>query len=238
LYTSHHKFEHVFEGAPQPDASYVICSLPRSGSSLLCDVLANTELAGAPMEFFDRGAIETFRHNWGVGTFDEYLEALLAKKTSPNGVFGLKLLFGQLAELEGRELQEILPNLHFVYITRKDHVRQAVSFARATQTEQWASDHLTPVASPVYDGDQIREMLEWVERDERFWEGYFEHHSISPLRIAYENFIASVEPTVSRVMDCVGIERPEGFRLKPATLEQQADELSEEWVERFLSTQV
>ena len=78
-------------------------------------------------------------------------------------------------------------------------------------------------------------MLEWIRRDERFWELYFAHHSISPLRIVYEDFVDSVEPTVVRVMDHVGIERPAGFQLKPPTIERQADELSEQWVRRFLS---
>src|SRR5204862_2935373 len=134
----------------------------------------------------------------------------LAKKTSPNGVFGLKLLFGQLAELDGRELRAVLPDPRFVYIMRRDQVRQAVSFARATQTEQWASDHPEPAASPVYHRDQIQAMLEWIRRDERFWELYFAHHSISPLQIVYEDFVDSVEPTVLAVMDHVGIERPAG----------------------------
>jgi LPS sulfotransferase NodH len=235
MYTGHHKFDHVFEGAPPPTVSLVICSLPRSGSSLLCDLLANTELAGAPMEFFDRDAIDAFRRIWGVETFEEYLDALLVKKTSPNGVFALKLLYGQLAELDGRDLRGILPSPRFVYVTRRDQVRQAVSFARATQTEQWASDHPAPADPPVFDRAQIRDMLEWVKQDERLWEAFFEHHAISPLRVAYEDFAGSVEQTVLAILQHAGIDLPPGFRLEPPTLEQQADDLSEEWVRRFLA---
>ena len=227
----------MFEGAPPPSVSYVVCSVPRSGSSLLCDLLANTDLAGAPMEYLDPAGIEAFRRSWGVGeTFDDYLAALFERKTSTNGVFGLKLLFGQLGELGGRELRAVLPDPRFVYITRRDQVRQAVSFARATQTEQWASDHPEPDVKPVYHRDQIQRMLEWIKRDEGSWELYFAHHSISPLPIVYEDFVESVEQTVLRVMDHIGIDRPGGFQLKPPTIERQADELSDEWVERFLST--
>ena len=32
--------------------SYLVCSIPRSGSSLLCELLGGTGLAGAPAEFF------------------------------------------------------------------------------------------------------------------------------------------------------------------------------------------
>src|SRR5204862_259626 len=48
----HHKFDHVYEGSPPPRVCFMVCAMPRSGSSLLCDVLAATEMAGAPTEFF------------------------------------------------------------------------------------------------------------------------------------------------------------------------------------------
>jgi trehalose 2-sulfotransferase len=233
VYQSHHKFDHVFEGAPPPEVSFAVCSIPRSGSSLLCDLLATTELAGAPMEYLDEDAIRAFGRIWGMDAFEDYLDALLARKTSPNGVFGLKLLYGQLRELAGRELGDVFPNPRFIYITRRDHLRQAVSFARATQTEQWASDHPAPSHLPVFDPDQIQHMLEWIERDERLWEEYFELRSISPLRIVYEDFVAAVDGTVLRAMEHIGIELPAGFRLRPATISKQADELSEDWVRRF-----
>jgi trehalose 2-sulfotransferase len=233
VYQSHHKFDHVFEGAPPPSVSVIVCSIPRSGSSLLCDLLASSELAGAPMEYLDENAIQAFERLWDVGTFDEYLEALLDRRTSPNGVFGLKLLHGQLKELRGRELADVFPNPRFVYITRRDRLRQAVSFARATQTEQWASDHPPPTRPPEFDAEQVRHMLDWIERDERLWEAYFEHRAIAPLRIVYEPFVDAVEATVLRVMDYVGIDRPEGFVLKAPTISRQADALSEDWVRRF-----
>ena len=82
MYQSHHKFDHEFLDAPFPSVSFVLCAIPRSGSSLLCDVLANTELAGAPMEFFDEDAVSAFQRIWGVNMFDDYVSALLAPKTS------------------------------------------------------------------------------------------------------------------------------------------------------------
>jgi LPS sulfotransferase NodH len=196
----HHKFDHVFEGSPEPRASFLVCSLPRSGSSVLCDVLASTELAGVPTEFFDRNVMEEFRRIWRVDTFEEYVAALLEKKTSPNGVFGLKAHYHQLVESFGdTDLRTLLPNLRFVYINRSDHVRQAISFARATQTEQWTAAQ-APSAPAVYDAEQIRSLLDWIEREEVAWESYFARYPAPLHRIVYEDFVNAIEETVTDVM--------------------------------------
>ena len=63
---SHHKFGHEWQGSPAPHVSYMVCALPRSGSSLLCDVLARTELAGAPTEYFDLEQMRAFAREWRV----------------------------------------------------------------------------------------------------------------------------------------------------------------------------
>ncbi len=38
---------------PKPNTSYLICATPRSGSTLLCEALDNTGLAGHPKEYFE-----------------------------------------------------------------------------------------------------------------------------------------------------------------------------------------
>jgi trehalose 2-sulfotransferase len=40
-------------GVVAPEASYLICATPRSGSTLLCDVLEGTGIAGRPAEHFE-----------------------------------------------------------------------------------------------------------------------------------------------------------------------------------------
>ena len=67
---SHHKIDHEFKGSPPPFLSFVVCSIPRSGSSLLCELLTNTGLAGAPTEFFDPLQMKLFQQAWGCPTLD------------------------------------------------------------------------------------------------------------------------------------------------------------------------
>ena len=100
---SHHKLGHQWDDSPPPQVSYIVCALPRSGSSLLCDILAATELAGAPTEYFDDNQRTVFARHWNVARdAREYLDAMIARKTSPNGVFGLKAFIGHLRDRDAR----------------------------------------------------------------------------------------------------------------------------------------
>jgi LPS sulfotransferase NodH len=235
---SHHKLHHEFPNEAEPRLSYIVCALPRSGSSLLCDVLANTELAGAPAEYFEPNVMSDFSKVWGARTFDDYLAALLVKKTSPNGVFGVKALYPQLQDaFHGRNLHEVFPSLRFVYVTRADHLRQAVSFARAIQTDKWADHHPARTTDIAFDADQIQELLDWIEREERLWEEFFEREPIAPLRLVYEQFAGSLDAAVAGVLDFLGIEAPSDLRLEP-TLTKQADDVSELWVRRYREEEV
>jgi LPS sulfotransferase NodH len=236
MYT-HHKFDHEFEGGVETRVSYMVCSTPRSGSSLLCELLFNAGLAGAPTEFFDDNQMRDFARVWGTETLDGYIRALLDKKTSPNGVFGCKVHFPQLERALGaRDVTTLLPNLHCIYITRRDQVRQAVSYARAIQTNQWASDHAILNDEPVFKRDQIGRLLEQIRDQEGKWEQFFATHSLDPLRLVYEDFVEQPEAGVAGVLRFLGVPVPEPFRVDPPTLEKQADELSEDWVRRYRAT--
>jgi len=87
--------------------------------------------------------------------------------TTPNGVFGAKLMWGYfgdfvslvrnvpayrdlpLAEL----LPAVFPNLTFVRVVRANKVRQAVSLWKAVQTATWREDQASAQAASLEDGD-------------------------------------------------------------------------------------
>src|SRR6266576_2925028 len=51
----------------QPNISYIICATPRSGSSLLCEALTNTGVAGKPKEYFGAHEQIVWERMWDVG---------------------------------------------------------------------------------------------------------------------------------------------------------------------------
>lgn len=45
---------------------YIICGTPRTGSTLLCGLLASTKMAGDPHSFYRRQDIADWAEEWGL----------------------------------------------------------------------------------------------------------------------------------------------------------------------------
>jgi LPS sulfotransferase NodH len=237
MYT-HHKFDHQFDHRGPPSLCYVVCSTPRSGSSLLCELLCNCGLAGAPTEFFDGQQMGEFMQVWGVDGFEAYIGELLRRKTGPNGVFGFKLHHDQLSpQLAALDWDATFPDLRYIYITRRDRIRQAVSFSKAIQSGQWASQHDHNGREPRFDLEELRSCLRNIELQERRWEEHFARHGIEPLRVVYEDLVPRQEATLRESLRFLDLDLPTGARVPPPTLLRQADRHSERWVRRFRKLQ-
>jgi LPS sulfotransferase NodH len=212
----------------------MICSQPRSGSSLLCEQLANTLHAGMPAEYLRPDRMDMLKRRWGAETLDDYLRALVQRKTSPNGVFGLKAHWGQYAKLFG-EGTGPFPELRFIHVRRADHLRQAISLVRALQTGSWSTVIGPENAPAVFDREDIARKLARVQQEEAAWERFFEHNGVVPHRVGYEALAEAPEATTRAVLEFLGVQLPAGFSFDPPLMERQADELSEEWVARYLA---
>ena len=76
---------------------YIICSSARTGSYLLCHLLTNCGVMGVPAEYFTffsdaKFLIERLKlQNKVKINIPEYVEALKNLRTTPNGVFGMKM---------------------------------------------------------------------------------------------------------------------------------------------------
>src|ERR1700730_17498981 len=104
---------------------YVICTSPRSGSTLLCKGLTHTGRAGAPAEFFDHRVEATayWMFRFAISKESEFTDKIVEATSTPNGVFGTKLhwttcpdmhralrdsLTPQVADVRHRSLDELL----------------------------------------------------------------------------------------------------------------------------------
>jgi hypothetical protein len=131
-------------------------------------------------------------------------------------------------------LQEFFPDLHSVHLTRADTARQAISYWRANQTQQWwdLGEQDGPPAELDPDFQQIRWCEDILVDDDRGWQGILERQEIPTLKINYESFIEVREQTVEEVLDFLEI--PHGpITLPPPQLRRQSDELTEEWLTAY-----
>ena len=265
---------------PFPTRSYLVCATPRSGSTLLCDLLDQTGLAGHPEEYFEallhsglpRQPDEYFdpeRHAniverlafrempdrastpsdlWRPETYDRYLEWAIDEGTTPNGVFGAKLMWGYLGDfaqllrgidgMAGLPVPDLLsrafPGLHYVRITRQDKVRQAVSLWRAVQTQAWQQDDAQrePAAEPTFSFRAINYLVRQLTAHDASWDAYFLGLGHEPLTLTYEQLAEAHDPVVRAVLAHIGIDAPAELRVEQPRLKIQADDLSEQWVAR------
>jgi LPS sulfotransferase NodH len=269
-----------------PTRSYVVCATPRSGSTLLCEALQSTGVAGRPQEYFEelketgvpRRPREYFwglrspevlrllppdsrlnrqaeqRESWNRDDYARHLAASLDHGTTPNGVFGAKLMwsyFSDFMELmrgiprfagmgDGSLLNAAFPGLSYVFVSRSDKVRQAVSLWRALQTWVWReqdgseSSGPTPEQRSVYSFDAIDHLLDQLRRHEDAWRGFFFRIGQRPLSLYYEDLAGDIDGSVARVLEALQIERPADSPPIPKALSRQSDELSESWVQSYL----
>jgi LPS sulfotransferase NodH len=184
---------------------------------------------------------------WAPESYDRYLAWALDAGTTPNGVFGAKLMWGYLGDFAtllrgidgnaGRTVPELLaasfPNLRYVQITRRDKVRQAVSLWKAVQTQAWrARDDDAPSVEPTFSFRAINYLVRLLTAHDASWDAYFLGLGITPLKITYEELAEAPEDVVRGVIDHLGIEVPARLGLQAPALKVQADTRSEEWVRR------
>ena len=220
---------------------YIVCSAPRSGSHLLSYLLTDTQLAGCPQEYFNPWFMGDARNEFPDKLVYEksHITKLIEKYTSPNGVFGIKSQFDQVADFVGlNRLESFFPSpLKYIFIQRSDKTRQAVSLARAEQTDQWMSGQDSR-REPQYNYFQIRSCLREIKLQEKGWETYFMERGIQPHRVNYEQLAVDPEPVILAALAYLEIPLPATFQMPAPRIQKQADHLSEDWVARFARDEI
>lgn len=245
-----------------PPPSYLILATPRSGSTLLGQALQATGLAGDPKEFFGH-KMAFWMERWRTPILRAYVDRLVHERATPNGVFGAKLLYGQLQHLDATARQDeelanlptaailnlLFPNLHMIWVTRDDTLRQAISWYKARQSGVWGQgkgraapklgrawrlgdDPLQP-GELAFDFDAIAALLRQAEAEDAAIAAFFAESGITPFRVVYEAFSPRYEETTLELLRWLGIEPPPDLTLpNPRTL-PLADDRTDDWIARY-----
>jgi trehalose 2-sulfotransferase len=216
--------------------SYIVASSFRSGSTLLCTRLWQTGVLGAPWEYLnDNFELGDMMRRLRAASPAEYIDRLLACRTSSNGVFGLKAHFQHFQAGLSRfpTLLERLGKPVFVSINRRDKLAQAVSMAKAFQTKSWTS-LVSPDRSALrYDKDHIAQCLEEIEAQRRDWLRWFETNNVTPFVVNYEDLIEDGDEVVRDIVELLDVRNDTPDDVSLPNVEKQGDAVNEEWVAQF-----
>jgi LPS sulfotransferase NodH len=218
----------------RPSLAVLVCGTPRAGSGLLCEALRNTGMAGQPDDFFEPETARTLAERWGERAPDRYLERALEEGSTPNAVFGARLSLSGLRTL--RDQLDALPRARYVWIARRDRLRQAISWERAEQSGTWArlaGERAPAVPRPSFDARAIARRLSEIETQEAAWRAWFEEAGATPIRVAYEDLAADYEGTARRVTRALGLAPPRAIDFGERAMVAMADRVTEQWVRRY-----
>jgi tetratricopeptide (TPR) repeat protein/lipopolysaccharide biosynthesis protein/LPS sulfotransferase NodH len=197
---------------PKSSKNYVICFTERSGSTMLCSILEQTNLLGMPNEYVNpRVPMRLYLKTCPATTLEEYFELLRRTQTTPNGIFGLKSCFVDFKPLiEMGRVGKLLNPVQFIYLTRRDIILQAISGYLARKSGIW---HISSQAGGTenvdyskveYDEEQILKRIDIQIKERLEWERFFTLYSIEPLRIFYEDIVESPITCVKQILSFLG----------------------------------
>jgi len=185
----------------------------------------------------------------GAGAFDygDYVRAAVAVGSSPNGVFGARVMWGTLEEIVTK-LGPVYPDLagadlelltrasdhtRFVYLWRDDTVAQAVSWARAEQTQFWhEGDTALPRYEPRFDFKQVHALVQTINEHNAAWRDWFAAFDVQPHRVRYEALATDPAGVTRGILHFLGLHLP-ADRVIVSQHRRQADPINDDWIGRY-----
>ena len=240
-----------------PYDAYIICTSPRSGSTLLCDLLTSTGICGQPRSYFHRPSLSAWldAHNLPsiegephLATLKRVFDAAIRSGRAGGKLFGLRLqqhsleffldqmrVFDPDAESDAERIHAVFGRTAFIYLTRRDKIAQAVSYAKAEQTGLWHRapdgreiERLAPHADPRYNATALRDQVRQFDEQDRRWRTWFETQAISPTLLTYQHLSSDPQGGLALCLEALGLDPSAALSIKPG-VGKLADKTSEQW---------
>jgi LPS sulfotransferase NodH len=226
---------HDFPARDAPDTILVIASTPRCGSHLLGHVLHRTGAFGYPLEYAHPQHIRQWQRIVDARSVEDTMRAIQARRTSPNGAFGIKLHYDHARFLGGEAtLRSLFPDAHYVLLTRSSLVRQAVSYEIAHQTGAWIDGIAPSAADLTYDFDSIDRRLRRLVLHNAGWRYLLAAGGFKTLELQTEDVSKNIAGTVRQIGAFTGVGVAEALIPEQPVTKKQSGDVNREWEERFL----
>ena len=240
-------YEGKFDFPPRegrPDLFYLLAAIPRSGSTYLSHLLWATGCLGAPLEYlnFDPAGPYSFASRSPALQRDLW-RSVLRRRTSPNGVFGLKAFPIQLEALnQGNPglVSDVLGMLlsggrspKVVYLNRRDRVAHTVSYARAAVSGVWRKEQEGPAPRVDYSEAALRRAESLIDGQTSAWEAMFQDLGVQPLRLWHEDVIADPDRAAAQTADYLGVRLSASAIVQVPPILKQDESDAKRWISRY-----
>jgi LPS sulfotransferase NodH len=127
----------------------------------------------------------------------------------------------------------LFPGASYVWVRRRDTVRQAISLWRAMQTQSWRDEGSpgTRRRGAQYNFGALRHLVKLLDDHDASWARFFVRRPV--LELTYEEIAADLPGALERTLAHLGIERPRDWPPSLPPMRRQADELSDVWAKAY-----
>jgi LPS sulfotransferase NodH len=211
---------------------YVICTSPRCGSHYLGHLLHQAGGFGYPLEYVNKANLAVWTRRASENRAQSPLEFIKSVRTAPNGVFGIKVHYNQLATF--LEHESDIVGYRYIVLERHDLLKQAISYAWAAQTRSWISG--MPELHPAeYRWDQIAQKLSEIAESNAGWRSFLAGCGISPLFLTFEDVRKDPAHAIARVASFLNVTPEQTPGREGFFPIEQKQAGKREWLERFVT---
>jgi len=214
----------------------IIASTGRSGSHMLGHALQKSNCFGFPLEYANPSNLAEWKKRFGIDTFDKVLAEIKYRRTSSNGVFGIKIHYNQIDQFDGfKHLKEIFPDAYFVHLSRKKVLKQAVSMSIAQQTGVWISGQTPKNDNPQYSYKAIDRTLRQIIQDNASWQYILEANACNYIQMDFDFVRNNLALSIQKIAEFMKVDVDlESIPTEQIT-KKQSNKLNEEWENKFLT---
>jgi trehalose 2-sulfotransferase len=197
---------------------YIVLTAPRTGSTMLCDALTASGVAGRPEEYFHRRALQNVGDpQKSAEGLRNYLREIVSQNCTPNHVFGMKLHFNQFRSVflnspigRGAGLSFLKGFQKFILLSRRDKILQAISQMLAHESQLWSSHDKSQEqrSGRDFEGEDLRAITELLRdgvAEESGWRRALSELEVPFCDITYEDLAGDTNGTFTQIQDYLDI---------------------------------
>jgi len=237
------RFDFPRRTAP-PERTYLIATVPRTGSTWFSHLLWQTGCLGAPLEYlnFDPGGPYFFAAG-ATATQTQLWDSVQSRRTSANGVFGVKCFPSQLEALQQSNpelLASVMQSLfranggaRVIMLERRDRVAHAISYARASISGVWRKEQEGEVPEVAYSEVALERARKLLDDQSAAWHQMLRELKVEPLVLWYEDLMSDPGITILQVAEFLAVPLDPEREIQVPVVERQCETDAKAWADRY-----
>jgi len=214
----------------------IIASTGRSGSHMLGHALQKCGCFGFPLEYVNPSNLTQWKKRFHKDNLHDVLSEIQHHRTSPNGVFGIKIHYSHIDQFNGfNNLKDYFPNAYYIHLSRKNALKQAISMSIAEQTGVWISGQKPKNNNPQYSYKAIEKSLRQIIIDNASWQYILEANACNYMQMDFDFVRNNLALSIQKLAEFMDIKLDSGKFPDDQVTKKQSNDLNSEWENKFLT---